>query len=199
MTNKRAYIALDPDYDGGYGGETEHLFIVAQYPGLNQWASCKPVYEASSWTIGAGYNNTSNEGQYGFYSGPDLTEIKIEAHKVQGAVGMSTLVMDYKSYNTAQATVLYLMVNQSPPLIGSSILLWQPFYTFNIATEPGRDASTIITLDISAALAYINPSQDFWISAIGKFHYDGTPTSSWPNASSGGASDWMDIQDIRAS
>jgi hypothetical protein len=167
----------------------DHLFLSVNTPGLNQWTALKPLIEAGSFSYVTTFSAAST--QYGFYSGPNYTMGLLEAHKVDGGA-ISTIDMDYRryKYSGAQSLTYYLVVSQNEPTIGGDLLGWD---VFGQITPNGSDYTTDYNIDISACLAFVDESQDFWIGAISKPHYDGDDPSTWPNSHGNGGSVWLNI------
>ncbi len=174
---------------------SEHLVVRVSTPGLNQWTTVKPIAEAEAFAIVG--NFSSYETQYGFYSGPDLTWVHLEAHKVVGGT-ISAIDMDYRryKYGGADSLTYNLIVSQAAPGVGADLLGWDVFGAY---TPNGSNHTTDYNMDISACLAFIDSTQDFWISAVSKPHYDGDDPSTWPDSNSNGGSVWMNIYGLNVS
>ncbi len=175
----------------------DHLYVYVSTPGKDQWATIKPLAEAASFIIYGDF--LSHDTQYGYYYGApaNLTWVRLEAHKVSGGV-ISAIDMDYYMYKGGNVDSLTydLVVSQATPAVGGDLLGWD---VFGSITPLNQDDHINRNVDISACLAFVDSTQDFWISAISKPHYDGDDPSTWPSTGSTGASVWMNIDGLNTS
>ncbi len=194
----------------------EHFYMHVTTSGRNQWATIKPLAEAASFVpldppyiaepiLSYPYYQNADEYRtiYGYSKGnysDNETRVEYSAHRVAGGL-FDTISMDFSRFGPSVGGIdiatFYFIVSQSAPTVGADLLAWDVFYEW-----PSWDFANRVLLDfnINSCLAYVDSTQDFWISTIPKHHYDGDDPSIWPSWSEDiYASPYVAVCDIHTS